>query len=376
MKLCIISHTEHYKDSKGNLVGWGPTITEINHLTEVFDEIFHVAMFYEETPPLSALPYKSDKVTLVKIPVLGGKLFIDKIKTIYNIPRVIKIVNKTLKKVDFFQLRCPTGIGVFLIPYLTFFNKKNGWYKYAGNWNQKKPPLGYFIQRLLLKNQPKKITINGHWKNQPLNCYSFENPTLFSREIEEGIECIQKKNYSKKINFCFVGRLEIEKGVKTILNAFNELKDLSRVGEINFVGDGSDLLLFKEIAKKNNIKIIFHGGLPRKKVFEIFKKSHVFLFPSTASEGFPKVIAEALCFGCVPIVSSVSAIGHYIKNKKNGIVIQQVSDNKLKLEIEKVLNFKEDNYRNLLFNNSILIRKFTYEYYNQRIKTEIIPKIR
>ena len=38
MKLTIISHTEHYKLSDGTLVGWGPTITEINHLAEIFDE--------------------------------------------------------------------------------------------------------------------------------------------------------------------------------------------------------------------------------------------------------------------------------------------------------------------------------------------------
>ena len=375
MKLCIISHTEHYRNSNGDLVGWGATITEINHLTKIFDEIYHIAMFHEGTPPQSALPYNSDKITFVKIPVLGGKFLKDKIKTIYSIPKVIKIVKATLKKVDVFQLRCPTGVGVFLIPYLTYLSKKKGWYKYAGNWNQKKPPLGYFIQRFFLKNQTKPVTINGHWKKQLSHCYSFENPTLFESEIDEGVEFFNKKNYTNKLNFCFVGRIEQAKGVLTILKAFSKIKDFSKIGFVHFVGDGNNILKFKKLAEKIDINIIFHGGLPRDKVFEIYKKSHIFLLPSTASEGFPKVIAEALCFGCVPIVSSVSAIDHYIENKKNGIVIQKVSTNALKLEIEKVLKYKNVDFKKLLQNNSSLVKKFTYAHYNKRIINEIIANL-
>ena len=37
------------------------------------------------------------------------------------------------------------------------------------------------------------------------------------------------------------------------------------------------------------------------------------------NEGFPKVIAEAANYGCVPIVSNVSSIPHYI-NESNGFL--------------------------------------------------------
>ena len=38
MKLAIISHTEHYKLPDGSIVGWSPTVNEINHVLEIFDE--------------------------------------------------------------------------------------------------------------------------------------------------------------------------------------------------------------------------------------------------------------------------------------------------------------------------------------------------
>ena len=66
--LTIISHTEHYLNSDGTIVGLGSTVTEINQLLDVFDEITHVAMLHDESPPSSSLPYVSDKISFVAIP--------------------------------------------------------------------------------------------------------------------------------------------------------------------------------------------------------------------------------------------------------------------------------------------------------------------
>ena len=56
MKLLIVSHTPHYQ--KGNaIVGWGPTIREIDYLAQVFDRVVHVAPLHPEAAPASSLPY-------------------------------------------------------------------------------------------------------------------------------------------------------------------------------------------------------------------------------------------------------------------------------------------------------------------------------
>ena len=81
-----------------------------------------------------------------------------------------------LGHIDYFQFRAPTGIGVYVIPFLTLYTKTPGWFKYAGNWNQNPAPLGYRIQRRFLKKQNRIVTINGSWDNQPKHCLTFENP--------------------------------------------------------------------------------------------------------------------------------------------------------------------------------------------------------
>lgn len=371
MTLAIISHTEHYRTSDGTIVGWGPTVNEINHLLEVFDRIYHVAMLYEVEAPESTMAYTDDRVVLVPLRPSGGRGFLSKLHSIWEAPGVIRTVSKTLKQVDCFQLRAPTGIGVYLIPYLTLFSKKKGWFKYAGNWNQKNPPLGYRLQRFMLKHQKRKVTINGQWEDQPKHCITFENPCLTLADLELGKVVAQSKTVEGLLTFCFVGRLEGAKGVEVIIRAFGMLTDAEkeRVDQVHFVGDGDEAVYFKKLANDiEHITIVFHGFLSKEKVFKVYESSHFFMLPSMASEGFPKVIAEAMNFGCIPIVSDVSAISHYI-NATNGLVLSDVNEANLALELKNSINLPTLAYCRLIETNTDLIYKFSFEHYNARIKT-------
>ncbi|WP_223549260.1 glycosyltransferase [Aestuariivivens sp. NBU2969] len=377
MKLAIISHTEHYKTPTGELVGWGPTVNEINNLLAVFEEVYHVAMLHDTPAPASALPYQSDKIHFVPVPTVGSKNVFGKLHILWYAPQTIVILSKVLKQVDVFQLRTPTGIGVYLLPYLTCFVKKPGWYKYAGQWNQKHPPMGYALQRWFLKKQSRKVTINGYWEGQPKHHLSFENPCLTDEDIELGNTIRQQKDFSGRLSFCFVGRLEREKGVERIIKAFLELAkdELGRVGTVHLVGEGKESRYFKDLVKTSSIHFIFHGALPKNKVVEVYKQSHVFLLPTTASEGFPKVIAEAMNFGCIPIVSQWSSIGHYIKHNVHGYLMQPVTVAVLSTLLQKLLYLPETKCKSFMDHVPSIVSRFTFSHYNHRIVTEILNSL-
>ena len=374
MKLAIISHTEHYTSSEGIIVGWGPTVNEINHLSHHFESITHVAMFHSIKAPQSVMPYTQANIHFVKLPALGGKSVWSKVWSILNIPLVLYRVHKVLKRVDVFQLRTPTGIAIFLIPYLTFFSGKKGWYKYAGNWNQKHPPFGYRLQRWLLKKQRRYVTINGSWKHQPSHCLTFENPCLTDEDIRDGKSVRSQKTLGRKISFCYVGRLETPKGVGRIIEAFNNLNDENkdRVDEVHFVGDGIERHHFENMAESSDINFVFHGFLDRNAVFNIYKKSHIFLMPTTASEGFPKVIAEATNFGCIPVVSGVSAITQYIAHNENGFIIRPISSQGLLEQLHVVFKMNDKTFSEYLKRNGDFVKRFTFRHYIARIRDEIL----
>jgi len=373
MKLAIISHTEHYRNKNGEIVGWGPTITEINHLIDKFDKIYHVAFLHDEEAPPSSIAYQSKNIEFVALPPSGGRNLLGKTTVITNLPKTISIIKKVLGKVDAFQFRAPVGIGVYLIPYLTRFSNKKGWYKYAGNWNQENPPMGYKIQRDLLVKQNRKVTINGKWPGQPEHCLTFENPCLTLTERKEGWEVIQQKTYLPKFTFCFVGRLEDEKGVQRIIDAFKNTDTETFVEKIHFIGNGVKKEHYENEANENKIPAVFHGFLTRKKVFDIYKEASFLLLPSTASEGFPKVIAEGMNYGCIPMVSNVSSIGQYINNN-NGFIINPTTAEKLETLLKGIQKLQARDLKHKAELAYKVSENFTFEHYKHRIWYEVLEQ--
>ncbi|WP_394758857.1 glycosyltransferase [Flavobacterium sp.] len=320
-KLVIISHTEHYTNENGIIMGWGSTINEVNFLADYWDEVCHVACLYDTKMPLSSLPYSKNNITFVPIPPFGGKSLLDKVLIFTKIPKIISQVVKSLDGASEVQLRLPTSMGLFLLPLFSFFiNRKfTLWIKYAGNWGQENPPISYKIQRWFLKKNWAncKVTINGFWENQPKYCLSFENPCLTLDDIEKGKIISKVKRFDNPFVFTFVGRLESAKGVDRIIEALQYIP-LDKIAIVNFIGDGEKTIFYKEKTAFLKGKIQYHGFLDKVNVHKILSESHFLLLPSD-SEGFPKVIAEAACYGVVPIVSNVGSIGHYV-NDTNGFV--------------------------------------------------------
>jgi glycosyltransferase involved in cell wall biosynthesis len=371
--LTIISHTEHYKLPNGSIVGLGATVTEINHLLEVFDTIIHVAMLHDVAAPPNTLPYTSTKIAFEALPVVGGPKLTDKLAIVFKAPKIVATITKAINQTDYFQFRAPTGIGVFVIPYVTLFSSKKGWFKYAGNWKQVQAPLAYRFQKWLLEHQSRPVTINGFWDMQPKQCLSFENPCLTGQNISDGQIVTQQKTLDGPLNFCFVGRLEAAKGVDLVLEALTQLdrETQKRIGKIHVVGSGTRMCYYENLVSEWQLPVVFHGYLSREAVHEVYKIEHAILLPS-ASEGFPKVIAEAMNFGCIPIVSDVSSISHYITDGANGFIMDQLDVTSLQACILKVLDLEPYAYQQLKSHTLDEMRRFSYSYYNQRLLKNIL----
>ncbi len=371
MKIVVISHTNHFYNEEGQVVGWGPTIKEIDHLAEHFGEVVHVACLHgkEVTAPSSSLPYSNKNVKFVPIPTYGGVALKDKISIITSAATILRIVSREVKNADVFQFRAPTSMGMYVIPYLSLFSKKNGWYKYAGNWVRKEQPFSYTFQRWwLLTMQRRKITINGKWPNQHELCYSFENPCIEKEDRVQGNISLNDKSYDSPYRLCFVGRLDKEKGIYQMLDALNEYPKKEMFECIDIVGDSKEREDMEAYAQKLSLPVTFHGALPRKEVFGIYSKSHMILLPSE-SEGFPKVIAEAANFGCVPVVSNVSSIGHYV-NESNGY-LWKVGQSSFQ-EFFQGLEFKPDMLKSKSKNAYEMAGLFTFDRYMKKLEEEII----
>lgn len=369
MKLVVISHTEHYINSDGKVAGWGPTVREIDAIADLFDEVVHIACLFEDKPvPDSATVYANDNVRFLGIEPFGGRGFKNKFSIITSASKNLKLIRDELSNADMFHFRAPTSVGLYIIPYLSLSGKK-GWFKYAGNWAAQQAPLSYRIQRWMLSNQPKKVTINGYWIKQPEKCITFENPCLYEDDRVIGNKLLQSKHYKPPFTLCFAGRLDKQKGIYQILEAIKGHPDRSLFSSLEIVGDGPENEMLKLQAKNIDVKVNFHSALGRADLFEVYKRAHFLLLPSE-SEGFPKVIAEAANFGCIPIVSDVSSIGQYV-NSSNGFLWGTATQT------------FADFFKSIDFSDGAAISSkaahahqmsalFTYSHYIARLKNEII----
>jgi glycosyltransferase involved in cell wall biosynthesis len=373
-KLVVISHTEHQKDLEGNIVGWGPTVNEINFLSQFWEEVVHVACLEKDTKPRgSSLKYTSNKIHFNPIPTFGGKTIFKKFDILWKLPLILIRVSESIKGASHVQLRLPMGIGIFLMPYFYLRNSKKFifWVKYANNWGSNSVPFGYKTQRWILKKNWLKcrVTINGFWPNQEEHCISMENPCLKISENVIGSKAVSQKNFSDGIEVVFVGRIDESKGVDFIIElvASGNFKPdfLHIVGEGLLKNNLEFELLKLEVAHK------FYGTLKQSEIFNILNVAHAIMLPSR-SEGFPKVLAEAMNFGCIPITSNVGSICHYIQNDETGIVMNELSSRELELAWKYFISLAEKKKRSMMRKGNLLARKFTFEEFGNRLINEVL----
>ncbi len=370
MRILVISHTDHYIDSSGTIVGWGPTVREIDMLAERFGAVTHIACLHTGTAPLSTVAYGNENVSFIAIPPFGGTGWKNKLNILTSAWGNLIKIRKALRKADVFQFRAPTSIGLYVIPYLSFFSRKKGWYKYAGNWIAERPPLSYAIQKwMLLHLQSRKVTINGAWPHQPSHCISFENPCLDDADRISGAATIANKEFDGLLTLCFVGRLDKEKGLDEIIEAVSMHPQKDRIQAIHIVGDGPHKHNLEEKIKDVQLPIVLHGALPRNAVFDIYRRSHFLLLPSR-SEGFPKVVAEAANFGCIPIVSDVSSISQYV-NDNNGYLWDTNESSFADFFCNIDLNNTKD-FKNRSAEAHKMAANFTYTVYLDKLSTLIL----
>ncbi len=323
MKLLIVSHTPHYRAS-GTIVAWGPTVREIDRLSALFREVVHVAPLHEEPAPASALPYESPGVRLESVQPAGGERIGDKAGILFRAPGWVRTIRREMADADVVHVRCPASISLVALAALQFRRQpRKRWIKYAGNWSpEHTEPLSYTLQRAWLRSGWTRgtVTVNGEWPDQPPHVHSFLNPCLTDEELEEGRCAAAQKTLGDSVNLLFVGRLENEKGAGHAIRVLERLRARAIDAKLDLVGDGPERGAFETLSRRLDAEgaVRFHGWLKRTSLGALFASAHFLLLPTVASEGWPKVLSEAMAYGAVPLAGRVSCIPQYLARFRSG----------------------------------------------------------
>jgi glycosyltransferase involved in cell wall biosynthesis len=322
VNLLVISHTPHYRIANG-VAGWGPTVLEIDRLARLFDHIVHVAPLHDGAAPASALPYQSGRVRLRAVSPSGGNGIGAKLGIVARTPGYVGTMLGELFHADVVQVRCPANISLLAIVLLALLrHPRLRWVKYAGTWAPgEKRPWSYSLQRWWLQHGFHRgvVTVNGRWPGQPGHVYSLLNPSLAQRELATRD---LDKPLGQPYRLLFVGHLDESKGAGRALQVAAILKQRGVSFYMEFIGDGPLLPGLVVEAREQHLEsnVTFLGWLPKHELPPHYARAHFLISPS-ASEGWPKVLSEAMTYGAVPIAGDVSSITQILGEAGAGVAL-------------------------------------------------------
>jgi glycosyltransferase involved in cell wall biosynthesis len=195
--------------------------------------------------------------------------------------------------------------------------------------------------------------------------------------------CIYKREMKPRMNFelnnppqiLFVGYVRPEKGIETLLEAFTSLR---RKRELRLtIAGGSDRSTNAEKLALQGIQqnpfhkdITFTGMLDfGEPLFELFRTHDVYVL-SSLSEGTPRTIVEARCFGCPVVATKVGGVPSSVEDGVDGLLVEPKSANQMATAIEKILD--DEKLRLELIENGLArSHEFSLEHFADTLVEEI-----
>ena len=130
----------------------------------------------------------------------------------------------------------------------------------------------------------------------------------------------------------FVGRLSREKGLDTLLAAWQQFG--GRL-PLKVVGDGP---LANQVAGSRVKGVEWLGRQPRERVIKLLQGSALLVFPSVWYEGFPLTLIEAFAVGLPVVASRLGSMASIVEHERTGLHFEPGDASDLVAQIEWALS--------------------------------------
>ena len=301
----------------------------------------------------------------VPIKTLNFTSFKSAVVSFFRIPDIILEIYRAMYKTDHIHIRCPGNIGLLAGLVQVLFPKKPKTIKYAGNWDpNSEQPWTYRFQKWILKNEfltrKAKVLVYGEWANQTKNIIPF-----FTASYLESKRGTYLKDFSFPQKFIFVGTLSEGKRPLLAVQIIHKLIEDGNKVFLDIYGSGimkESISNYIENHGLNN-SIALHGNQNAEVIMEAYKSSHFSILPSK-SEGWPKAVAEAMFFGCIPVATSVSCVPWMLGDGERGIIIAPETDlaaQELKSSLYDEMRLKQISIKAQQWSQVYTLEKFRIE---------------
>ena len=379
MKLLVISSAP-VVELDGKLHLYAPYEKEMQLWAKHADTIQLCCPIWREDRKLLIAPISFEVEKIIEFQEFDITSFSNKLKAVpLAFVALIKIF-KAMKQADHIHLRCPGNIALLACLVQILFTNKQKTAKYAGNWDPKsKQPWSYRLQKWILSNtfltRNMQVLVYGEWPNQTKNIKPFFTATYSEEEIgrlgdeemgRRGDEEIGRRG-DEVIRFLFVGTLSKGKQPLYVIQLVEELYKRGEKVILELYGEGVLRKDLEHYIAQNNLETIvtLKGNQNKETVLKGYQNSHFLILPSK-SEGWPKVVAESMFWGCVPIASPVSCVSYMMGNGNRGIILKEQLD----FDVNQIINVlkNQEVYLKMSSEGQSWSRQFTTDKFEAEIR--------
>ena len=156
-------------------------------------------------------------------------------------------------------------------------------------------------------------------------------------------------------------RQEVRKGTDIVIASFPLILETFPKATLDIVGGGSQLEHLRRLATSLGLdkSVIFHGKVPQERVLELLRGAHVFCYPTSASEGFPKVVLEALSCGLPVITSKISVLPKLMRTGC-GVLLNAITPRALEAAVATICS-NDEHYLSMSVRAIETAREYTLE---------------
>lgn len=344
MKLVVVSHKLCWADpdSASGYATDGGFPLQMSALSELFESTRIAVPCLPKSGNNGVSPLTGNEVAIAPLSLPEGKGIMRKLNIPIWFARNGRRIWKEVRKADAVHAPIPGDVGTVGIVF-ALIQRKPLFVRHCGNW---------FVQTTSAERIWKwgmerfaggrNVMLATGGSDKPPSAKNPKVEWIFSTSLrKQQIANNLPRKFPKdgEINLVIACRQEERKGTDVVIDAMPKVLEQFPKATLDVVGDGSLLPSLRERTEHLGIsdRVRFHGKVAQADVLAILDRANVFCYPTAASEGFPKVVLEALASGLPVITTPVSVLPVLMANGC-GILLDEPTPSLLADAIGNVLS--------------------------------------
>jgi glycosyltransferase involved in cell wall biosynthesis len=374
LNLVVISHKPCWPSgaSASGFATDGGFPIQMRALSELFDRTVILVPSFPAQDRTGELPLTGRNLVVVALSRPPGQGLWRKLLLVFWLFGSGRVLIREVRLADAVHAPIPGDIGTVGIV-LALLLRKPLFVRHCGNWFGPRTVAERFWKWLLerLVNRRQVVFATGGSSNPP----SRLNPSIgwiFATTLtEEEL----RSSYRLRVRLPGDGprlviacRQEKDKGTGVLIESLALIRKTFSGATLDVLGDGSALREFRQLAVQLGVDryVVFHGKVDHAAVLGRLREADLFCYPTMSSDGFPKVVVEALAAGLPVVTTRVSVLPHLIESAGCGRLLEEVTPATLAEGVRACLSDQQA-YRSMSANALEAARAYSLERWKESI---------